>query len=90
MRSLRLLAFILAFVARRGNAAHRPMGCDGEREHGPMTSGQEAVNAPANDNDERSLQQRQPKEAEEVPLQRDERRHDNDDSDDLPPSLTAA
>ncbi len=89
MRSLRLLAFVLIFSLVAATPHIGRWVATASAQTGPTTVGLEAVNAPANDNDDDPCNSGNPRKQKKCHFNQSNVANDNDDPNDLPPSLTA-
>jgi hypothetical protein len=90
VRSLRLLAFIVMFSLFAATPQIGRSIATANASAGPISSGQETVNAPASDNDEDLCTSDNPRKQKKCHFNETDAGDDNDNADDLPPSLTAA
>ena len=89
VRSARMLAFLVAFALVAATPHIGRSIATASASTGPMTSGQETVNAPLNDNDDDPCNSDNPRKQKKCHFNQTDGLDDNDNSDDLPPSLTA-
>ena len=91
MRALRLLAFILAFALVAATPHLGRSIATASASTGPLASGQEAVNAPLNDNEsqEELCNSGNPRKQKKCHYNQPNGLYDNDNGDDHPPFLTA-
>ncbi|HZO25851.1 MAG TPA: hypothetical protein VFH48_07645 [Chloroflexota bacterium] len=90
MRSLRALAFIMLFALFAATPHIGTWVATASASSGPMTSGQEAVNAPANDNDDQDelCNSGNPRKQKKCHYNQTNGDNDNDTSNDFPPAVS--